>query len=92
MNRIPPTLLLCGTLALAGAPFPGTAPTLAQATSAAPSVNADLEGRVLNAVTGAYLGGARVKVVGSGLEAITERDGSFVFTGLGNRELSLEVS
>ena len=61
-------------------------PALAQIT------DAPLGGHVQNAQTGAYLNGARVIAVGTGIETVTERDGSFRLYNLPPGDLTLEVS
>jgi outer membrane receptor protein involved in Fe transport len=66
----------------------------AQAATAAPGsreASGTLHGRVLDAERGAFLAGAFVRVLGTGREARTDRDGRFLISGLAAGDYELEI-
>jgi len=76
-------------------PFVAVAALLGGAFLAAPlaaQTGAVIEGRVLNASTGAYLNNARISVEGSPLEAFTDGNGEFRLAGVAAGEVRLRIS
>ncbi len=84
------SLLLAAALAAGLSPAAAqTAPGAASGERAGP---ATLRGRVSNLATGASLEGAVVQIAGTDRTSATERDGTFVFTGVPAGPVTLKVT
>ncbi|MSU51567.1 MAG: TonB-dependent receptor [Opitutus sp.] len=84
-----PIALFCLLLSLVAGP-PANAQNAGTPTQA--TASGHLRGRVSNLLTGAYLEGARVDLVGTGKSTVTEVDGSFRLQDISPGEVSLEVT
>lgn len=90
-NRIS-TVLLIGWLLVAPLSTSWVSGAVSNASGASAAQAGTLTGRVQNLATGAYLEGARVTVQPAPQDALTGRDGSFLFRNLPPGEYQVSVS